>query len=158
MPKAWSCSGGNVHFAEVSQLKDGSLVEFTSSGMTHVNETYAMAANKYRIAGPSTDLNFGMVEINWQKQPSPLITLKAINSAGTTVFSHQVSQRARRSDELMNDQKLTVCTEPRPQVCTREYRLVCAQMRDGSFKEYSNGCTACSDQLVTAYKEGACRK
>ena len=149
---------GNVHFTEVSQLENGSLVEFTSSGMTHVNETYAKAANKYRIAGPSTDLNFGMVEIGWQDQFSPRITLKAINSDGTTVFSHQVSLEERRSDESMNKQEMTVCTDPRPQVCTMDYRPVCAQLEDGSFKTYSNGCTSCTDQEVTGYTEGACNE
>ena len=41
---------GNVHFAEISKLEDGSLFELTSSGMTHVNETYANAVNKYRVS------------------------------------------------------------------------------------------------------------
>jgi alkaline phosphatase D len=81
---------GNVHFAEVSQLKDGSLVEFTSSGMTHVNETYAKAANKYRIAGPYEELNFGLVEIAWEAKPSPIITLKAVGANGITAFLHKV--------------------------------------------------------------------
>jgi alkaline phosphatase D len=149
---------GNVHFAEVSQLEDGSLVEFTSSGMTHVNERYANAVNKYRIAGPSTDLNFGMVEIDWQKQHSPRITLKAINSDGTTVFSHQVSLDEQQHDRLMSKQKLTTCTDPRPQACTMDYRPVCAEKKDGSPKTYSNGCNACSDPEVISYFEGDCKE
>jgi hypothetical protein len=99
-----------------------------------------------------------MVEINWQNQPSPLITLKAINNDGTTVFSHQVSLDEQQSDELTSDQKLIVCTDPRPQLCTMDYRPVCAQLKKGSFKTYSNGCTACSDLLVTAYEEGVCNQ
>ena len=45
---------GNVHFAELSKsyAEDYPLFELTSSGMTHVNETYAKAANAYRIDGP----------------------------------------------------------------------------------------------------------
>ena len=139
---------GNVHFAEISKLEDGSLFELTSIGMTHVNESYANAVNKYRVAGPSTDLNFGMVEIDWQEQASPRITLKAINNDGKTVISYQLN---------MGEQKQTVCTDPRPQVCTMDYRPVCAQLEDGNSKIYANGCTACSDQLVTAYVEGVCR-
>ncbi|MGI9519006.1 MAG: DUF3302 domain-containing protein [Pirellulaceae bacterium] len=45
---------GNAHFAEISaiELETCSLFEFTSSGLTHINESYAEAANKYRVAGP----------------------------------------------------------------------------------------------------------
>lgn len=50
----------------------------------------------------------------------------------------------------------TRCTEPRPQICTREYRPVCAQTRNGSFKTYATGCTACSDSDVAGYVDGAC--
>ena len=84
---------GNVHFTELSKHYAGEypLYEFTSSGMTHVTEAYAKAANEYRIAGPSTALNFGLVEIDWQAQPSPLVTLSAVDDHGTVVFSHKVS-------------------------------------------------------------------
>jgi alkaline phosphatase D len=63
---------GNVHFAEISkvELDSTSLLEFTSSGLTHINENYAKAANKYRIAGPVAKLNFGMVEVDWSVKPS----------------------------------------------------------------------------------------
>ena len=51
---------------------------------------------------------------------------------------------------------LVLCPEPRPQICTREYRPVCAQMQDGIFKTYSTGCTSCSDPNVIGYRDGAC--
>ena len=51
---------------------------------------------------------------------------------------------------------LVICPEQRPEVCTQEYRVVCAQMQDGSFKEYSNGCTSCSDPDVVGYRDGNC--
>jgi hypothetical protein len=51
---------------------------------------------------------------------------------------------------------LIICTEPRPQICTMDYRPVCAQLEDGTFKTYSNGCTACSDSAVKGHREGAC--
>ena len=75
---------GNVHFAEVSQSRDGALMELTSSGMTHINERYAHASNRYRIAGPCTDLNFGLVAIEWRE--IPVVHLKAINGDGSVVF------------------------------------------------------------------------
>jgi len=64
----------------------------------------------------------------------------------------------QQSDEPNDENKQTVCTDPRPQVCTRDYRPVCAQLEDTSFKTYSNGCTACSDSRVKSYEEGPCRK
>jgi hypothetical protein len=51
---------------------------------------------------------------------------------------------------------LVVCPEPRPQICTQDYRPVCAQLQDGSFKTYSNGCSSCSDPNVVGYSEAAC--
>jgi len=51
---------------------------------------------------------------------------------------------------------LTLCPESRPEVCTMEYRVVCAQLQDGSFKEYSNACSSCSDANVVGYRDGSC--
>ena len=63
-------------------------------------------------------------------------------------------------DEQIENSKggemLTRCPEPRPQICTREYRPVCAQQSDGTIKSYATGCTACTDPDVTAYREGVC--
>ena len=49
------------------------------------------------------------------------------------------------------------CPEPRPEICTQDYRPVCAQMQDGSVKTYSNGCGACSDPAVVGYSDGECQ-
>lgn len=51
---------------------------------------------------------------------------------------------------------LTICQEPRPQICTMDYQPVCAQLEDGTFKTYSNDCTACSETFVIGHREGAC--
>ena len=53
-------------------------------------------------------------------------------------------------------EQMTACTEPRPQMCTMDYRPVCAVLESGERREYSNGCSACSDPAVTGYVEGAC--
>jgi hypothetical protein len=50
----------------------------------------------------------------------------------------------------------TICPEPRPEICTMDYTPVCARHIDGSFKTYSNGCTACTNPSVEGYVEGAC--
>ena len=83
---------GNVHFAELSKLdaEGVELYDFTSSGLTHTNAAYAAAANPYRVAGPYDGLNFGMVEIDWDARPSPVIRLVAMNSDGEPVFEHRL--------------------------------------------------------------------
>ena len=83
---------GNVHFAELSKAGTTSypLYELTSSDMTHITEAYARAANKYRVAGPSTDLNFGLVQIDWEAEPSPMISLKINNVRGDNILSYPV--------------------------------------------------------------------
>jgi hypothetical protein len=48
------------------------------------------------------------------------------------------------------------CEAPRPEICTREYRPVCARLQDGSWKTYATGCTACADETVAGWIEGAC--
>jgi alkaline phosphatase D len=149
---------GNVHFAELSKSYAGDypLFELTSSGMTHTNEAYAKAANGYRIAGPFTGHNFGLVEIDWEMKPSPLITLKVIGEDGNMGFSRPVRQGELRITNVVDEQEMVSCPEPRPQVCTREYRPVCAKLQDGGFITYANGCSACTDLSVTGYREEAC--
>ncbi len=51
---------------------------------------------------------------------------------------------------------LTQCTEPRPEICTREYAPVCALLQEGTRRSYASKCVACSDQNVVAYKAGKC--
>jgi tetratricopeptide (TPR) repeat protein len=48
------------------------------------------------------------------------------------------------------------CADPRPQMCTRDYRPACGLRRDGSRTTYGNACTACSDPEVVTQAAGAC--
>lgn len=50
----------------------------------------------------------------------------------------------------------TICREPRPEVCTMDYRPVCAHSKSGDYRTYSNACGACADAEVIAYVRGAC--
>ena len=54
------------------------------------------------------------------------------------------------------DDSITACTDPRPQMCTMEYDPVCGVRSDGSEMTYSTGCVACSDANVTGYRPGEC--
>ena len=48
------------------------------------------------------------------------------------------------------------CTDPRPQMCTRDYRPVCGTKRDGTRQTYGNGCGACADAAVVTHVPGPC--
>jgi hypothetical protein len=41
-------------------------------------------------------------------------------------------------------------------VCTAHYDPVCGALGDGTYKTYSNACSACSDAAVTGHRPGAC--
>ncbi len=51
---------------------------------------------------------------------------------------------------------ITPCTEPRPNVCTREYFPVCGQLDSGDWQEYASPCNACAHDVVVAYAPGTC--
>ena len=44
--------------------------------------------------------------------------------------------------------QLSMCTDPRPEICTQNYAPVCGVHEDGSRQTYSNGCMACSNPEV----------
>lgn len=46
--------------------------------------------------------------------------------------------------------------EPRPQMCIQLYDSVCALLKDGAEKTFSNGGTACADPAVRGHRSGAC--
>ena len=83
---------GNVHFGELSRSVEGpyKLYELTSSGMTHINESYAKAPNKYRLFGPIIENNFGLVAIDWKSLPSPVISLSIANQMGEFSSTHKL--------------------------------------------------------------------
>jgi hypothetical protein len=48
------------------------------------------------------------------------------------------------------------CSEPRAQVCTRQYDPVCAFLGKSETREYGNACTACADAQVSGFIAGSC--
>jgi len=58
--------------------------------------------------------------------------------------------------EPIKEKNRTVCTDPRPQICTREYAPVCAIQYSGIQQIYATGCVACADHKVRSYVHGAC--
>ncbi|MGB5027758.1 MAG: hypothetical protein WBO38_04595, partial [Chitinophagaceae bacterium] len=61
---------GDVHYAEISRLETDGLYpiyDITSSGIT---STWSFATpNKNRIEGPVMDNHFGLLTIEWEKDP-----------------------------------------------------------------------------------------
>ena len=81
-----------MHFAEISTTDEGPyrLYELTSSALSAPsvgNETFI---NSYRISATYSEANYGLVAIDWQAQPAPLVTLKIVGLDGSSVFEHQV--------------------------------------------------------------------
>ncbi len=61
------------------------------------------------------------------------------------------------------------CTDPRPEMCTHDYRPVCAQRDNGvrcvttpcdstDARTYPNACSACADPKVYSWVPGACEE
>lgn len=68
----------------------------------------------------------------------------------------------------VEESALTMCKDPRPEICTKEYMPVCGSRDTGmrcvtepcdgaaEWKTYGNKCTACADPKVIGYKPGVC--
>ena len=48
------------------------------------------------------------------------------------------------------------CEEPRPELCTRDFRPVCSLNDSGKYKTYPAACDACSHKEVISYYKGDC--
>ena len=92
---------GNVHFSEVSRtvVEGRSLVDFTSSGLTHVNDRYPESPNVYRVAGPYVDVSFGLVEIEWDAATGPSVSLSAVSLDGSRAFEYRLSENSATMNE-----------------------------------------------------------
>jgi hypothetical protein len=111
---------------------------------------------RVKAAGAFKENGFAVVKIDLGDKPLHQITRHVITDKTDKDFSQTVESGELQGRNPMGEQKMVACTEPRSQVCTQDYRPVCAILLDGSLKTYSNGCNACSDTAVTGYREGAC--
>jgi len=117
-------------------------------------------SNHLRAKGaePFKENRFGLVDIDLGYKLLHRFTRHVIAENTDKDFSRIVPLDKLHSRNPTGVQKMVACTEPRPQVCTQDYRPVCAMLQDGTFRTYSNGCNACSDPAVTGYREGACEQ
>ena len=85
------------------------------------------------------------------------LSTAALLALGLLIFAACASVPMTDSTlKTVNSESLTFCTEPRPQICTMDYQPVCAELKDGRSKTYSNGCSSCSDANVVGYHDGEC--
>ena len=80
---------------------------------------------------------------------SKFIKQAAITTALILLFSGCTSQ-------TINPDDMTLCTNPRPEICTMEYNPVCGFMQNNDSGTYASPCTACSDSTVVGYTMGSC--
>lgn len=82
---------GDVHYAEISVLKDANLYpiyDVTASGIT---STWHFATpNENRIEGPIMDNHFGQITIDWQ-QADPLINMEIYDIRGNQRIQHAIN-------------------------------------------------------------------
>lgn len=65
----------------------------------------------------------------------------------------------RNSSEVVDDvfsKQNQICEDPRPEMCTMDYRPVCGLDSKGNENTFSNGCSACSNKFILSYQSGAC--
>jgi len=55
-----------------------------------------------------------------------------------------------------HDDGLTLCQEPRPEICTQDYNPVCGKLTHGEKRTYPNACAACSESEVIGHRPGEC--
>ncbi len=81
---------GDVHYAEISVLKDKDLYpiyDVTSSGIT--STWYFATPNDNRIEGPIMDNHFGLLNIDW-KQKDPAIKMEIYDIRGNQRIEHTI--------------------------------------------------------------------
>lgn len=81
---------GDVHYAEISKIEEPGLYpiyDVTSSGIT---STWDFATpNKNRIEGPVMENHFGLLNIQWKKDP--LISMQIIDKHNNSRIEYQVN-------------------------------------------------------------------
>jgi len=99
-----------------------------------------------------------------------LIIIVIVTCISVFTISCQVKEDDRSNTDFKPNNPLLKnhqCQDPRPQICTREFRPVCAQ-RDLGIRCVTspcptiervtkpNACVACSDKSVQEFTQGAC--
>jgi hypothetical protein len=57
---------------------------------------------------------------------------------------------------VISPDDMTMCSNPRPEICTMEYEPVCGYSANDEPRSFASACTACSDITVIGYRPGEC--
>ena len=84
---------GDVHFSEISQSDEGPypMTDFTSSPLAAPSVGNESLANPHRISDTYAEDNFGLVEMDWDAEPSPIVLFRVMDIKGEEVLRHEVA-------------------------------------------------------------------
>ena len=84
---------GDVHFSEISRTDEGPypMLDFTSSPLAAPSVGNESLVNTHRISDAYAEENFGLVDIDWDAEPSPVVTLRVMDIEGAEAFRHEVA-------------------------------------------------------------------
>jgi tetratricopeptide (TPR) repeat protein len=142
--------------AIADKQKDGSRLKIPVKVISATPERIEAAISDEHQANNTIDLN-----ITLARPLSPLPAVGAMISIVGTLSDYRVRPFLFMMTKAeLADESLPVaggpCADPRPQMCTRDYRPACGLRKDGSRKTYGNACSACADPDVTTQAAGAC--
>jgi tetratricopeptide (TPR) repeat protein len=142
--------------AIADKQKDGSRLKIPVKVISATPERIEAAISDEHQANNTIDLNIALA-----RPLSPLPAVGAMISIVGTLSDYRVRPFLFMMTKAeLADESLPVaggpCADPRPQMCTRDYRPACGSRKDGSRKTYGNACSACADPDVTTQAAGAC--
>ncbi len=155
-------SGANKDAAEkvwraiADKQKDGARLKIPVKVIAATPDRLEAAISEENQASNRADLS-----VTLARPLSPLPGVGAMISIVGTLSDYRVRPFLFLMTKAeLADESLPVaggpCADPRPQMCTRDYRPACGLRKDGSRKTYGNACSACADPEVTTQAAGAC--
>jgi len=81
---------GDVHWTEFSQIEQGDwpLIELTSSGLTE--EWRDISPNRHRLGQAFATANYGLIDIDWDSEKHPVITLSVKDVKGVVLVERRI--------------------------------------------------------------------
>jgi len=142
--------------AITDKQKDGARLKIPVKVITAKPDRIEAAISDQNQASNTVDLSVALA-----RPLSPLPAVGATISIVGTLSDYRVRPFLFMMTKAeLADESLPVaggpCADPRPQMCTRDYRPACGSLKDGSRKTYGNACSACADPNVTTQAAGAC--
>ncbi len=117
---------GDRHLAELSMSTDAityPLYDLTSSGFNQATTSWRPPEkNRHRVAAVPFGNNYGIIEIDWSRQTSPLVSLQLHDEEGHTVVRHDIragmlvpNEQAASGDKFNADTKPAGKPKPLPE-------------------------------------------